>query len=235
MITATTKRLAWAVLVWAGLALSGAAQAAGPCDSDFEDGTLGAWLSSTTGGVGSAGVESHNGSKMAFVLHTGSGSHALSCDFAYSASQLLSFDMHAVALLGGAAQASSGVVLSFYNPVNVALGTASFVNITNPASLGPTAYAVDNLQHHYEATMAGFAALAGLDGSAAISKVSLQFYASAQTIFGCCASSSSVWFDNISVTAVPEPAVQALVLCGLAAVIGLTRGSRRGGEVSHFT
>ncbi len=37
------------------------------------------------------------GSQMAFAQHTGSGTHSLSHDFAYAASDVLSFDMHAVA------------------------------------------------------------------------------------------------------------------------------------------
>lgn len=214
-------RIVPAVAMLASLALP--AHAAGAF-FDFEDGSVGSWLSATTGGSGSTGVEMHNGSQMAFAQHTGALTHSLSHDFAYGAGDLVSFDMHAVANVAAPAQAYSGVTMSFLNALNVSLGTLGIYNTTDPAGLGAHQFGVDNLQHHYGDTMSGWAALAGVAANAPVAKVGISFDAYAQRNFYD--SASKVWFDNVSVAAVPEPGQWALMLAGLLATAH-TAGRRR--------
>lgn len=207
------------------LALAAPAQAA--AFFDFESGDVGSWLESTTEGSGSTGVEVHNGSQMAFVQHAGSGTHSLSHDFAYVAGDTLSFDMHAVAVVGFATQARSGVKLSFLTPFNVTLGAVSLYNTTNPAALGAYEFAIDNVQHGYSDSMAGWATLAGIGGATPVAKIGVSFttYAEALAIGS---SGADVWFDNVRVAAVPEPEQWALMLAGLLATAYTARRRRRG-------
>ena len=65
---------------------------------DFEDGNHDGWLLSHPGGSGSTSVVDHNASQMAYITHTGTYSHALSRDFNYVSSDIISFDMHAETL-----------------------------------------------------------------------------------------------------------------------------------------
>jgi hypothetical protein len=184
---------------------------------DFESGDVGSWLAATTGGSGSTGVEEHNGSLMAFVKHNGNGTHSLSHDFAYVAGDLVSFDMHAVAVLGSYTEyAASGVTLSFLTAFNTSLGTVGLYNTTDPAGLGAHQYAIDNVQHNYSDSMANWAALAGISGGTPIAKIGLSFNTYAQT-YNVYQSYATVWFDNVRVAAVPEPGSWALMLAGLLA------------------
>ena len=211
----------------------------------FEDGTTGDWQYATTGGISNTGVETHNGSKMAYVFQTGSGpingstttSSSLAHDFVYSATELLSFDMHAVANTAsgnpsGTKHSGSGVRVSFLNAFNVSLGSFSLYNYTNPALLGANEYLIDNVQHSYSATMGTFAAQAGLGAQSAIAKVSLTFLSWAQysgggNIYPNVGASSSVWFDNAGIGPVPEPQSIALLGAGLAFVLLAASRNRR--------
>ncbi len=203
---------------------------------NFEDGNTSGWLESATGSGGSTGVESHNGSQMAFVRQAGSSSlRSLSYDFNYLASETLSFDMHAVAVstVSGTRtlQASSGVTVSFLNIFNVSLGSASLVNATNPASLASNASLIDGAQHNYTALLSDYVALAGLGAADPISKISLTYFATSEYSFGGNVvpnqtSTATVWFDNVSVgdvSAVPIPAAVWLFGSGLLGLIGIAR------------
>lgn len=194
---------------------------------DFEDGDTSGWLEGATSGVGSTGVELHNTSQMAFVHQTGSGARSLSIDFSYLASDTLSFDMHAVAFSAadvfGTAHASSGVTISFLNTFNLELGSASLVNATNPGTLGPNDSLIDNLQHNYSSLLSDYAALAGLDTTDPISKVSLTYFATGQTTRTGGRTSATVWFDNVTVSAVPVPAAAWLFGSGLVGLVGVAR------------
>lgn len=204
---------------------------------DFEDGTLQGWLSSTTGGVGSTGVEMHNLSLAAFARHTGDGSHSVSFDFPYSAASLLSFDMHGVAVAVstayiGVAHAQAGVTVSFFNGFNVPLGTMRLLNVTTPTWLGPNDYSIDSQQHHYLSTMGDFAQGAGLAANAPIATISLAFGSTSQFVCGgnCVNSNATVWFDNVVVSAVPESTERTLLLVGLATVAIIARRQRLHGR-----
>jgi hypothetical protein len=194
---------------------------------DFEDGNTDGWLL-TSSGSGSTGVEPHNASQMAFAKHSGGGFHMLSKDFNYLSSDILSFDMHAVAYTSHASHAKSGVKISFLNNFNVAIGSASLVYATTSSLINTDEYLIDNLQHHYDASMSDFAALAGLGATDPISKISINFFAQAQTtrygLYNKIANSSStVWFDNVSVSAVPIPAAVWLFGSGLLGILGVSR------------
>jgi hypothetical protein len=188
----------------------------------------------TTGGTGATAVEAHNGSEMASVWHShlaylpGTSSHALSRDFTYVADDPISFDMQAVATSTSPAGAVVGVSVSFLNAFNISLGGFSLLNSTSPSSLDQSAYqfAIDNLQHHYGATMATFAMQAGLNPSLPISKINLSFVSYANS-YGPDLAYGSVWFDNVQVGAVPEPATQALLLAGLGIMAMAARRRHR--------
>ena len=216
--------------------VSSSASAALVFFDDFEDGNTLGWLETIVpgaGGSGSTGVEFHNESQMAYVYHRGSGSHSLSHDFSYLANDTLSFDMHAVAntgttATGGTLHSSTGVTISFLNFLNVSLGSISLVNATNPASLDANSIAIDSLQHNYSGLMSDFATIAGLDAGDPISKVSLEFFSTAAyswggNIYPNGYSSAKVWFDNVTVSAVPVPAAAWLFGSGLIGLVGVAR------------
>jgi hypothetical protein len=189
----------------------------------FEDETLGPWLPATNTGSGSTGVEMHNGSMMAFARHSGGGFHGLSYDAVYAPDAVLSFQMQAVALAGFSGcctpvHSAAGVTLSFLSAFNAPLGTMSLYNVTNTSWLGSTDLAVDSAQHDYRATMRTFAQQAGLQSSAGIAKISIAFRAIGDTVCtpGCGSSSSSVFFDSVTISAVPEGETASLLLAGLA-------------------
>lgn len=172
---------------------------------------------------------------MAFVSHVGSGPRnsstttqtSLSRDFTFSASEILSFDMHAVANSGSdhgvTRHSGSGVTITLLNAFNIPVGTAGLYNYTNPALLGAHSFLIDGTQHNYSASMADFAALAGLGAGATIAKIGLSFDAWGQFTSGGnvqpdVAGSASVWFDNIATGPVPEPGVFLLLLLGLTLI-----------------
>jgi len=198
---------------------------------NFEDGNSTGWLETNTGGTGSTGVTTHNGSQMAYASHTGNGTESLSIDLSYVASETLSFDMHA---LGNSVSGTiSGVQISFLNFLNSSMGSLRVVNAGSGISLGSTDYSVDNVQHNYVGTMGNYAGLAGLSGSDPITKINLSFFATGYTWQTCtfqCGynyAGATVWFDNVNVSAVPIPAALPLLLSGIAGIslIGITRKS----------
>lgn len=214
---------------------------------DFEDGNHDGWFAATNGGSSTDGVELHNGSLMAYVAHTGTGSptgprtsneNSLTHDFAFSASQSLSFDMQAVATSASTcciayADGKAGVTLTFLNIFNVAVGSAGLYFSTSPSLLAANENPVDSAQHHYAATMATFASLAGISDTSSISTVSLTFRALGQfvgggNIYPTASGTGKVWFDNVMV-AVPEPASYAMLLAGLVllGLIGLRTNHKK--------
>jgi len=196
---------------------------------DFEDGNTEGWLQTiVAGGVGSCGVESHNGSQMGFCKQIGSGQQALSIDFTYSPAEILSFDMHAQSIpecsTGLCAHARSGIAVSFLTGLNIPLGTVGLYHVTDLSWLPANSYAIDDVQHNYNGTFASFASLAGLDpANSAIAKLSIRFQATASTSFFGSQSLANVWFDNVNV---PEPDTSALVLAGLAVIAVAARRPR---------
>jgi hypothetical protein len=197
---------------------------------DFEDGDHAGWLVTITGNtLGSTGVELHNGSMMAVVQDTGATSFSLSRDFAYAPDDILSFTMQAIANSytmtgGGILNADSGVTISFLNVLNSTLGSVTIANATDPGSLPSNSSLVDTAQHDYSASISDFAGLAGLNGTDPIAKMNLNFYAAAETygnVSGVAHSSSTVWFDNVSI--VPVPAATWLFGSGLLGIIGIAR------------
>jgi hypothetical protein len=209
------------------LALFASAPASASNFHDFEDGTLGDWLSTVTGGTGSFGVELHNGSKMAFVNHNSAGSHSLSHDYTYSGGDNLSFVMHPVALVGDGTNAYAGVTISFLNAFNVGLGSVGIYNATTPGIAPTGSVLVDNVQHSYSFLESTLSATAGIANPDSIARMSVRFIGVGQSSFFNPQSSGTVWFDNIGVSAVPEGPVSAMLLAGLACVAIAVRGADR--------
>ena len=77
-------------------------------------------------------------------------------------------------------------------------------------------------------TMSDYLAAAGLGAGDPVTKVSLEFFATAQyswggNIYPNGAPSASVWFDNVTVGAVPLPPALWLFGSGLLGLIGVAR------------
>ena len=207
----------------------GGANAATVFLDDFEDGDTLGW-NTTASGSGSTDIELHNSSQMAFAQQTGSGLHSLSFNLDYTATNILSFDMHAVAYsaYGGQHNSNSGVKFSFLNNFNVELGSAGLVNATTNSWLSANDNPIDSNQHYYNALMSEYAALAGLDNTDPISTFSLTFFTKgsegfhySNTGYGhIYNSSSTVWFDDVAVNtnAVPVPGAVWLLSSGLIAL-----------------
>lgn len=205
---------------------------------DFEDGDHDGWSVTVTGnGLGSTGVETHNGGLMAFARDTGSGSYSLNHDFNYMSDHEVFFRMHAIASAHtcnpgsgcSALDAESGVEVTFLSSLNSALGSISISYATDPNWLSGSDIAVDSNQHDYQATMSEFAGLAGLDSTDPIAKMQLSFFAKGETfgnVSGVAHSSSVVWFDDVSVTPVPLPAA-AWMLAPCLGAIGFIRSRTR--------
>jgi hypothetical protein len=194
---------------------------------NFEDGNAVGWQETIVGNsAGSTGVESHNGSLMAFAKDTGATSFSLSHDFNYVSDQTLAFTMQAIANANPCCdilEASSGVTISFLDVFNSTLGSVTIANASNSAL---TDILVDTAQHDYSASMGVFATQAGLNPASTISKLNLNFFAYGETygnVSGVAHSTSSVWFDNVNVSAVPVPAAAWLFGTGLVGLIGVAR------------
>jgi hypothetical protein len=152
--------------------------------------------------------------------------------FAYTATDVVSFEMEALAFLGQYGSrirhGLAGVEVSFLNTFNVPLGSAGLFNVTSNSLLGPNDFSILSTQQSYSATMAEFAGLAGLGDTDPIAKMSLSFLAEGFYSFGGniqpnVRSGGDVWFDNVSVSPVPLPAAAYLFGTGLLGLIVIAR------------
>ncbi len=204
---------------------------------DFEDGDYTGWLLTSIGnGLSSAGVETNNGSLMAVVRKTGVTRWSLSRAFSYSSDQSVAFTMQAIAnsrtLTGGSIlHAASGVEISFLDGLNSTLGSVTIASSTNTGFLNPDSL-VGTTQLDYDVSMSVLTTLAGLGAADPIANYVLSFFASADTfgnVGGVANSSSTVWFDNVTVSSVnpvPIPAA-ALLFASALGVFGYL-GKRKG-------
>lgn len=204
---------------------------------DFEDGAASGWHQTILDGVNNSaqllnsasnsalfGVEMHNESYMAFIYHMGSGLNSLSHDFDYFDDSMVSFDMQATANGDESHPSSTGVEISFLNYLNSTLGSITIENAANPTKQPDEYVKVNSQQHHYDILISELVALAGLTGSDPITKISLNFYASASSYLGS-NSSATVWFDNVSISSVPIPGAVWLLGSGIIGMVGLRRRS----------
>lgn len=215
------------------LILTPSAHAATVFFDDFEDMNLDGWAQS---GIGTFEVVERNASNRAHVRHVSNSStgdqSALSKTFEYTATDVVSFEMEALAFLGQFGgrirHGLAGVEVSFLTNFNVPLGSAGLFNVTSDSLLGPNDSSILSTQQSYSATMAEFAGLAGLDNTDPIAKMSLSFLAEGSFSFGGniqpnVRSGGDVWFDNVSVSAIPIPAAAWLFGSGLLGMIGIAR------------
>ncbi len=223
-------------IIFSSLVFAPSAHAATVFFDDFEDASLGGWLQSSTGGTATFDVVARNSSNRAHVGHvsnTNTGDQSsLSRTFAYTATDVVSFEMEAIAFLSQFGSrirhGLAGVEVSFLNTFNVPLGTAGLFNVTSTSLLGPNDSSILSTQQSYSATMAEFAGLAGLGDTDPIAKMSVSFLASGSFSFGGniqpnVRSGGNVWFDNFSVTTVPVPAAAWLFASGLVGLVGIAR------------
>lgn len=224
------------ILIVSSFTLSIPAYSATVVFDDFEDLNLDGWLQSSSGGAATFDVVNKNGSNRAHLRHvsnTASGDQSsLSMTFDYNASDIVSFEMEALAFLGqfgGAVRHGlAGVEVSFLDTFNVPLGSAGLFNVTSTSLLGPNDQSILSTQQSYSATMAQFAGLAGLDSSDTVSKMSISFLARGFFAFGGnvqpnIRSGGDVWFDNFSVAPIPLPPAVLIFLSGLLGLIGIAR------------
>jgi hypothetical protein len=203
---------------------------------DFEDMNLDGWTQSNSGGAATFNIVERNSSNRAHVGHVSNTStgdqSSLSMTFNYTATDIVSFEMEALAFLsqygGRIRHGLAGVEMSFLNNFNVSLGSAGLFNVTSTSLLGPNDFSILSTQQSYSATMAEFAGLAGLDETDPISKMSLSFlaqgyFSSGGGIYPNVRSGGDVWFDNFSVTPVPVPAAGWLLASGLLGLLGIVR------------
>lgn len=209
----------------------GAVNAAIVFFDDFEDRNLVGWSQSNSGGSGTFDVVGRNHSNRAHVGHvsntsSGDGS-SLSMTFDYTASNIISFEMEALAFLGQYTYRTrhglAGVEVSFLNVFNVPLGSAGLYNVTSTSLLGPNDSYIGSTQQNYSVRMQQFAELAGLNDSDPIAKMSLSFVAEGSyswggNIYPNVRSGGNVWFDNVLVTSVPVPAAGWLLGSGLLCI-----------------
>jgi len=205
----------------------------------FEDNNLDGWAQSNTGGAGTFDVVQRNASSRAHIGHssaTNTGdSSSLSMTFDFTATDVVSFDMEAVAFLsqfgGRIRHGLAGVEVTFLNTFNVSLGSAGLFNVTSDALLGANDFSILNTQQNYNATMAEFADLAGLVDTSSIAKMSISFLAEGSFSSGGgvqpnVRSGGNVWFDNFSVSPVPVPAAVWLFASGLLGLMGVARRNK---------
>ena len=188
---------------------------------DFEDGNYDGWLLSSNG-TSSTGVEEHNASLMAFERQTGSGRTDISHDFDFASDALFSFDMHAVAYPTSNRQAGSGVTISFLTTFNSSLGHVNLTYRTD-GIYGTHDIQIDNTQHTYTNTMEDFAIAAGLNSFDSVSTMNVRFFTwgSSSSIYGH--SRAAVWFDDVTIDAVPLPAAFWLFGSGAIGLLGIAR------------
>ena len=198
---------------------------------DFEDGDSVGWLTDwkQNEAKGSWAVVSHNESDMARVKHWCSGRHSLSHDFTYAGDNILSFDMQANGVTSYNSHAGGYVTIKLFNKFNVALGSVSLQYRTDPGSID-AAYRIDSEMHHYSASMSEWADFAGLTSTDQVATLNLTFTAWGQTTSKVnwpgapptyYYSTGTVWFDNVSISTVPEPAT--LCMLGLGSLILLKK------------
>ena len=218
------------------ITVSPGASAALVFSDGFEDTNLDGWAQGNTGGAATFDVVARNGSNRAHVGHvsnTNTGDQSsLSMTFDYTATDVVSFEMEAVAFLsqfgGRIRHGLAGVEVSFLNTFNVPLGSAGLFNVTSASLLGPNDFSILSTQQSYSSTMAEFAGLAGLGNTDPIAKMSLSFLARGSFSFGGniqpnVRSGGDVWFDNVSVSTVPVPAAAWLFGSGLLGMTGVAR------------
>ncbi len=236
MKTLNTNVCVGLVSIFSSLMFTSTAHAVTVFFDDFEDTNLNGWLQSNTGGAGTFNVVNKNSSNRAHVGHvsaTNTGDQSsLSMTFSYTASNVVSFEMEAIAFLsqygGRIRHGLAGVEVSFLNTFNVPLGSAGLFNVTSGSLLGPDDSAILSTQQSYSATMADFAGLAGLGNTDPITKMSVSFlargsFSSGGNIQPNVRSGGNVWFDNFSVTTVPVPASAWLFASGLIGLTGMAR------------
>ena len=229
-----TQSLAVTICTLGLLMLEPSAHAATLFFDDFEDMNLDGWTQSNSGGTATFEVVERNGSNRAHVRHVSNTStgdqSSLSSTFDYTATDVVSFEMEALAFLGQFGgrirHGLAGVEVSFLNNFNVPLGSAGLFNVTSESLLGPNDFPILSTQQSYSATMAEFAELAGLDDADPIAKMSLSFLARGSFSFGGniqpnVRSGGDVWFDNVGV--VPLPAAVYLFGSGLLGLIAVAR------------
>jgi len=225
------------VSIVSSLAFTPLAHAATVFFDNFEDMNLGGWTQSNSGGVATFDVVERNSSNRAHISHVSSTNtgdqSALSMTFDYAATDVVSFEMEALAFLGQYGgrirHGLAGVEVSFLNTFNIPLGSAGLFNVTSSSLLGSNDYSILSTQQSYSATMAEFAGLAGLNDIDPIAKMSVSFLARGSFSSGGgvqpnVRSGGNVWFDDFSVTAVPVP--PAIWLFG-SGILGLGAILRR--------
>jgi hypothetical protein len=134
--------------------------------------------------------------------------------------------MHAVAYPNAYynLDATCGVEVAFLDSFNSYLGSARLINTSE--SIGSHEVLIDDQQHFYSNLLSDYVTLAGLSAADPISKVSLSYFATAESVTtynpypSVHHSSATVWFDNVNVSSVPVPVPGAIILgmLGLSAV-----------------